>query len=67
MPTPSLFPYLLKAQTAGVTGTVFVETFGVEIVEPLDVEIIDLDVDVEVVDLDVDVEIEPILEVEIIC
>lgn len=67
MPTPSLFPYLLKAQAGGVSGTVYIETFGVEVLEVVAVEVIETTVDVEVVEL-VDVEVvEDAIEVEIPC
>ena len=66
MPTPSLFPLFLKAASGGgVSGTVYIETFGVEIVEVVDVEVIQIQPTVEVVELVVDVEIVEEIEVEI--
>ncbi len=68
MGTPSLFPYLLKSGGTGIggaAGTVYIETFGVEVVEVVDIEVIELQPAVEVVELVVDVEILEEIEVEI--
>ena len=46
MATPSLFPIFLKAQSGGAggaVGTVYVETLGVEVLEMIEVEIVDVD------------------------
>ena len=69
MPTPSLFPLFLKAQTGGggVSGTEFIETFGVEVLEMIEVEVVEMDIDVEIVENVPDVEIVEIIDVEIIC
>ena len=67
MPTPSLFPYFLKASAGGAAGTVFIETFGLEILETVSSEVVELVPDVEVVEV-VDVEVvADIIEVEIPC
>lgn len=70
MPTPSLFPYFLKAQAGtivqGGAGTVFIETLELEVLDPIDVEVIDDPIevevlapfDVEIVDAPIDVEVE---------
>lgn len=49
MPTPSLFPLFLKAQSGGEAGegTVFIETIEVEVLDIIDVEVIEF-VDPEV-------------------
>lgn len=65
MPTPSLFPYLLKAAAGGSAGTVYIETFGVDILEVVDVEVIELQPAVEVVELVPDVVVLEPIEVEI--
>lgn len=70
MPTPSLFPLFLKAQAGGETiaaGTVYIETFGLEMLEMVEVELVELDVDIEVVPETVDVEVIEIIDVEILC
>lgn len=70
MPTPSLFPYLLKAQSGGGTvaaGTVYVETFGAELLEMIDVEVVDIDIDIEIVENVPDIEVIETIDVEIIC
>jgi hypothetical protein len=85
MATPSLFPIFLKAQsggTAGAAGTQYIETFGLEVlemieveliemdvdvVEMIEVELIEMDVDVEVVDITTDIEILEVIDVEILC
>lgn len=54
MPTPSLFPYLLKAQAGGgggVTGTQYIENFDVEVLEMIEVEIVDETITVEVIEI----------------
>lgn len=71
MPTPSLFPMFLKAQSGGGAptpeGTEYIETFGVEILEMIEVEIVDMDIDVEIVENVPDVEVLETIDVEIIC
>jgi len=71
MPTPSLFPLFLKAQAGGgaaaPAGTEFIETFGIEVFEMIEVELLDVDIDVEIVENVPDVEILEIIDVEIIC
>lgn len=70
MPTPSLFPIFLKAQAGGgsvAAGTAYIETFGLEMLEMIDVEVIDTSIDVEVIDLAQDVEVLEVIDVEILC
>jgi hypothetical protein len=70
MPTPSLFPIFLKAQAGGGTvaaGTVYVETFGAELLEMIDVEVVDIDIDIEIVENVPDIEVIETIDVEIIC
>ena len=73
MPTPSLFPIYLKAQSGGgggtpvPAGTEYVETFGVEVYEMIEVEFVDMDIDVEIVENVPDVEVIETIDVEIIC
>lgn len=67
MPTPSLFPYLLKAQSGGggVAGTTYIEQFDVEVLEMIEVEVVDETITVEVIEIiEVEVVDEPI-ELEI--
>jgi hypothetical protein len=67
MPIPSIFPMFLKQGAGSLVGTVFIETFGVEILETVNIEVIELVPDVEVVEV-VDVEVvEDAIEVEIPC
>lgn len=65
MTTPSIFPMFLKQGAGSVTGTVYVETFGVEILEVVDVEVVELQPTVEVVELVPDIEVLEPIEVEI--
>lgn len=52
---------------ASVSGTVYIETFGLEILEMLDVEVIEDIITIEVVEVtDIEV-VEDIIEVEIPC
>jgi hypothetical protein len=70
MPTPSLFPIFLKAQAGGGTvaaGTVYVETFGAELLEMIEVELVEMDIDVEIVENVPDAEILETIDVEIVC
>lgn len=70
MPTPSLYPILMKAVASGIIradGTEYIETFGLEMMEMIEVELVELDIDIEVVDLQLDVEVIEIIDVEIIC
>jgi hypothetical protein len=67
MPTPSLFPIFLKAAAGGSAGVVYIETFGLDVVEMIEVELIEMDVDVEVVDITTDIEILEVIDVEILC
>lgn len=72
MPTPSLFPMFLKAQSGGggpavPSGIQYVDVFGVEVFEMIEVEVVDMDIDVEIVENVPDVEILEIIEVEIVC
>ncbi len=66
MPTPSLFPIFLKGANS-VAGTVYIETFGLETLEIVNVELVDIDIDIELLDV-VDVEIVlDTIDVEIPC
>ena len=71
MATPSVFPIFLKAQSGGgdptPEGIQYVETFDLEVLEMLEVEIVDLDIDIEIVDNVPDVELVEPIEVEIDC
>lgn len=70
MATPSLYPMFLKAATGGgsvAAGTVYVETFGAELLEMIEVEIVEMDIDVQIVQTDIDVDIVEIIDVEILC
>jgi hypothetical protein len=70
MPTPSLFPMFLKAESGGAggaVGTAYVEFFDIEVLEMIEVEIEDVDIDVEIVENVPDVEVLEIIEVEIDC
>ena len=67
MPTPSLFPYLLKAAAGGASGVVYIVTVGIEVLETVNIVVVELVPDVEVVErVDVDV-VEDAIEVEIPC
>lgn len=62
----------LKAQAGGggtpvPAGTEYVETFGVEVYEMIEVEFVDMDIDVEIVENVPDVEVVELIDVEIIC
>lgn len=70
MGTPSLFPLFLKSGgtgAGGAAGTQYIETFGLEVLEMIEIELVDLDVDIEVVDLELDVELIEVIDVEIVC
>lgn len=71
MPTPSLYPLFLKAQSGGgggvPAGTVYVETLGIEVDEMVDVEVVDLSVDVELVSATEVELVEIVVDVEVIC
>jgi len=68
MPTPSLFPIFMKAQAGGgVAGVVYIETFGLEMLETVEIELVDLEIDIELIEV-IDVEvIDDVIEVEIPC
>ena len=69
MPTPGLFPILLKASAGagGAAGVVYIETFGLETLEMTNVEVIDLDIDIEVLEQTPDIEVLEVIDVEIVC
>ena len=71
MPTPSLFPYLLKAAAGGGApvqeGIQYVEFFGLEVLEMIEVEVVEMDIDVEIVENVPDAEIIEIIDVELVC
>ena len=67
MTTPSLFPIFLKGGSSGPAGIVYIETFGLEILETVNIEIVDIDVDIELIEV-VDVQVvDDIIDVEIPC
>ncbi len=61
----------LKAESGGGTavpeGIQYVETFAVEVVEVLEIEVVDVDIDVEIVENVPDAEVIEIITVEIDC
>ena len=59
MPTPSLFPLFLKAQSGGGVG-------GTEYIERFDLEFVDMEIDVEIIDYMIDVEIIETIDVEVV-
>jgi hypothetical protein len=61
MPTPSLFPIFLKAQSGGGGGVT-----GTEYIERLDLEFVDMEIDVEIIDYMIDVEIIEVIDVEVV-
>jgi hypothetical protein len=67
MPTPSLYPIFLKAQSGGggTAGVTYIEQFAVEVLEMIEVEIVDETITVEIVEvIDVTV-LDETIEVEI--
>ena len=67
MATPSLFPIFLKAQSGGTAGVVYIETFGLEVLEVVELELVEIDVDIELLEV-IDLELVPdIIELEIPC
>lgn len=65
MPTPSLFPQFMKAQSGG-TGFLLTENVEFEVVADPDIEIVEF-YDVEVVEDPVDVEIVEVIDIDLEC